>query len=254
MADTTIRRPVEWASYSDTNVGMVRAINEDSVLSKPEVGLWAVADGMGGHEAGDVASNMIVQTLGEIEGKKYLSEFVNEIEDNIIDINQRLLEYAEIMLDGRVIGSTLISLLIRGQAGVCMWVGDSRLYRYRNNELIQLSCDHSQVSELLKQGVITAEEAISHPEANVITRAVGTSDNIYVDIDVFSARLGDTFILCSDGLYNAVDSDDMLDALQEDKIEDSVSRLIGLALNNGAVDNISVILVKGVQGSPVNHV
>ncbi len=249
MSETTIRRPTEWLSCSTTNVGMVRNINEDSVLSKPEVGIWAVADGMGGHAGGDIASNMIVGTLNDIQKHEHLNDFVIEVEDKIIDVNQRLLEYAEIMLDGKIIGSTLASLIIHGKSGICMWVGDSRLYRYRSNELVQISCDHSHVAELLRQGAITPEEAENHPDANVITRAIGTSDEIYVDMDVFSAKLGDTFLLCSDGLYNSVEQDDIACYLQDDNIEEAVDNLIEAALDNGAPDNVSVIVVKGVPSS-----
>lgn len=248
MTEITIRRPVEWLSSLGTNAGMIRAINEDSVLARPEIGFWAVADGMGGHEAGDVASNMLVRTLDEVDEKEHLSELVNDIEDSIIDVNDRLLEYSEIMLDGNMVGSTLASLLIRGQAGVCMWVGDSRLYRLRDNILEQISQDHSQVAELLQQGSISAEEAENHPDANVITRAVGSCNDICVDIDIFNTRLGDTYMLCSDGLYNAVSQEEIISAITMDNIDDAVERLIELALQNGAPDNVSVILVKGVPG------
>jgi len=235
------------SSY-DSNVGIVRSVNEDSVLSRPELCLWAVADGMGGHEAGDIASNMLVSTLADIKPSQQFSDLVNAVEDSVIDVNQRLLEYAEIMLDGKIVGSTLASLIIKGQAGVCMWVGDSRLYRYRNEELVQVTNDHSQVAELLQQGVITPEEAENHPDSNVITRAIGTSDDVYVDIDVFNVNLGDTFLLCSDGLYNAVAAHDIQEIIKQDNIDEAVTQLIDLALQNGAPDNVSVVLVKGVPG------
>ncbi|MFK5914337.1 MAG: protein phosphatase 2C domain-containing protein, partial [Woeseiaceae bacterium] len=172
MSDTTVRRPIKWNTSADTNVGMVRSVNEDSIMTNPEVGLWAVADGMGGYEAGDIASNMIVSSLLDIEKHEYLDVFVDDIEDKIIDANHRILEYSEIMHDGRTIGSTIVSLLIKGQVGVCLWAGDSRLYLLRNNQLQQLSRDHSHVQELLDQGSITHEDALNHPEGNVITRAV----------------------------------------------------------------------------------
>ncbi len=245
MSDTTIRRPIRWSSAQDTNVGMVREINEDSIISLPEQQLWAVADGMGGYEAGNVASNMIVKTLEHVTSNSSLNEAVNTVEDALIDVNHRILEYADIMLNGRTLGSTVVSLLIKGHVGVCLWAGDSRLYRFRNNELTQLSRDHSQVEELVQQGFLTPEEAETHPDSNVITRAIGASPDIYIDINVFSVQLGDTFLLCSDGLYNMVQKDSIANILATHTLNESVDALIQASLDNGANDNVSVILVKG---------
>ena len=247
MSDTTVRRPIKWNTSADTNVGMVRSINEDSIMTKPEVGLWAVADGMGGYEAGDVASNMILTSLAEIEKHEFLDNFVDDIEDKIIDANHRILEYSEIMHDGRTLGSTIISLLIKGQVGVCLWAGDSRLYLLRNNQLQQLSRDHSHVQELIDQGTISEEDAINHPDANVITRAVGTSDELYIDIRTFNVQLGDAFLLCSDGLYNAVSEYEIEQHMKSHDTDDAVKQLIVKALENGAPDNVSIVLVKSIS-------
>ncbi len=247
MSDTTVRRPMKWNSCADTNVGMVRQVNEDSIMSNPEAGLWAVADGMGGYEAGDVASKMIATSLSEIEKDEYLNTFIDKIENKIIDANNRILEYAQIMHDGRILGSTIVSLLIKGQVGVCLWAGDSRLYLLRNNQLQQLSRDHSHVQELIDQGTITEEEAVSHPDSNVITRAVGTSEELYVDINAFNVQLGDTFLLCSDGLYNAVDESEIEQHMRSHDTDDAVKKMIEKALENGAPDNVSIIMVKNAS-------
>lgn len=249
MSDTTVRRPIKWNSFAESNVGTVRSINEDSILSKPESNIWAVADGMGGYEAGDVASSMVVRTLGEIEYKESLSDIVNAIEDNLIDVNFRIQEYADIMLDGRMLGSTVVSLVIRGRVGACLWAGDSRLYRYRNGKLQQLSRDHSHVEDLISQGQLTPEEAENHPDSNVITRAVGAHEELYVDINVFSLQLGDILLLCSDGLYNAVNQQDIIRLIASANAENSVKDLIAKALENGASDNVSVIIIKGEPGT-----
>jgi len=225
----------------------VREINEDSILSLPERHLWVVADGMGGYEGGNVASAMVVRSLESITAKDTLNELVNSIEDGLIDVNNRILEYADIMLDGRTLGSTVVSLIIKDRVGICLWAGDSRLYRYRNRQLVQLSRDHSQIEEQIQQGVLTAEEAINHPESNVITRAIGASAEIYIDINVFSTQVGDIFLLCSDGLYNQVSEQAMAQTLSSLPIEESVDSLIQQALDHGADDNVSVILVKGEQ-------
>jgi serine/threonine protein phosphatase PrpC len=247
MTDITIRRPIQWLSSSATNVGTVRTINEDAILARPEIGMWVVADGMGGHAAGNVASKMVVDTLAEIAASRHLNDFVTSIENQILDTNRRLLEYAEIMLDGGVVGSTFICMLIRGQVGVCLWAGDSRLYLYRNNQLTRLSRDHSHVAELVQQGAITAEEALVHPESNVITRAVGTNEELIIDIELFSVQVGDVYLLCSDGLYNAVANLMIEKHLASDTVDESVEGLIESALFNNASDNVSVIVVKGVR-------
>jgi serine/threonine protein phosphatase PrpC len=249
MTDITVRRPIKWHSAAETNTGMVREINEDSIMSKPELGLWAVADGMGGYEAGNIASSMVVNSLAELPSYDHLDELVTSIEDCILDTNQRILEYAEIMHEGRTLGSTVASLLIHGKVGACLWVGDSRLYRLRGAEMSQLSRDHSHVEELLKQGSILPEEVESHPEANVITRAVGAMDELYVDINVFETQIGDTYMLCSDGLYNAVDRENIIYCLTNYSAQEGVSSLIAKALENGAPDNVSVIIVKGVPAN-----
>jgi len=247
MSDITIRRPIRWNTSADTNVGMVRKVNEDSIMTKPDVGLWAVADGMGGYEAGDIASNMIVTSLAEIEKHEHLNTFIDDIENKIIDANHRILEYSEIMHDGRTLGSTVISLIIKGQVGICLWAGDSRLYLLRNNQLQQLSRDHSYVQELLDQGSISQEEAFNHPDANVITRAVGTSNELCVDISAFNVQLGDTFLLCSDGLYNAVDESEIEHYMRGHDTDNAVKQLIVKSLENGAPDNVSIIIVKSVS-------
>lgn len=249
MSDITIRRPIHWHSAQDTNVGMVREINEDSILSMPEAQLWAVADGMGGYEAGNVASNMVVKSLDPITSKSSLNEMVNCVEDSLIDVNHRILEYADIMLDGRTLGSTVVALIIQGHTGICLWAGDSRLYRYRKDQLVQLSRDHSQVEELVLQGFLSPEEAENHPDSNVITRAIGANADIYVDINVFTAQLGDIFLLCSDGLYNMVTKEEITNTIASLQIDEAVAALMQQALARGANDNVSVILVKGEQAA-----
>lgn len=253
MNDITTRRPIKWTSFADTSVGTVRKVNEDSILLKPEIGLWAVADGMGGYEAGDVASNMIIEALNDTEYKAAFNDIIDTVEDSLIDTNNKILEYADIMLDQQTMGSTVVSLIIRGRVGACLWAGDSRLYRYRNGELQQMSQDHSQVEELIQQGFLTEEDAENHPDSNVITRAIGASEEIYIDINVFSTQIGDTFLLCSDGLHNSVNVSDIINCLNEQNIEQSVNNLLAKALENNASDNVSVIIARGVADKVVSN-
>jgi len=246
MNDITIKRPIKWECSAQSHVGMVRDLNEDSVLSKQDSSLWIVADGMGGYEAGNIASKMVVNAMEDVGSFDTLDEFVTQVEDNLLDVNQRMLEYSEIMLDGRSMGSTAVTLMIQGQLGACLWVGDSRLYLFRNNTLSRLSQDHSQVEEMIRQGLISDEEALNHPESNVITRAIGVASEVCVDINLFKVQLGDIFLLCSDGLYNMVNADRIIERLQQGHIETAANDLIQDALDNGARDNVSLILVKGL--------
>lgn len=247
MSDVTIRRPLTWISHGATDVGTVRPLNEDSFIEQPDIGLWTVADGMGGHDGGSVASQMIVNRLQTLNANPHLNTFICDIEDTIISANKSLLDYSVEKLNGRTIGSTFVTLLIKGNIGVCLWAGDSRLYRFRHENLTQITEDHSHVVELVKQGLISAEEAETHPEANVITRAVGTSERLDIDITVFDVNVGDQFLLCSDGLYNSVSLSEIIDNLRQEDLNTSVDRLIKNALNNKASDNVSVVLVKGIH-------
>jgi serine/threonine protein phosphatase PrpC len=246
MNDITVRRPVRWCSEEQTDVGAVRKINEDSLISRPELGLWAIADGMGGYEAGDVASGMIVKSLANVEYSEHLDKMVSQIEDAILDVNTRIIEYADIMLEGRTLGSTVVTLLIKGQLGVCFWAGDSRLYRYRNQTLEPISRDHSRVEELLRRGALKPEDAIDHPESNVITRAVGVTGDFKLEMTVFPVCVGDTFLLCSDGLYNAIPDVQLIEVLTNDTPSQAIQRLIAQAIENKANDNVSAIVVKGM--------
>ncbi len=252
MKEITVRRPVVWNSVELSHVGTVREVNEDSVVSLPEIQFWAVADGMGGYEAGNVASTMITSALGDMQDEESLNKAVNQIEDLLLDVNHRILEYAQIMLDGRTLGSTVVALKIQGRVGVCLWAGDSRLYRLRNRQLLQLSRDHSQVEEQIQHGYLTPDEAVDHPEANVITRAIGADDELYLDINVFSTQLGDVFMLCSDGLYNMLSDDEINQTLLHSGLNDAARQLLDIALERGADDNVSIILVKGEQQSSVH--
>ncbi len=248
MSDNTFRRPIDWRCGARTDVGAVRQVNEDAVIMRAEIGLWAVADGMGGHHMGDVASRMIVEALQQAESADRLPDFVDGVEACLLEVNQRILDYADVMFDKATIGSTLVALLIRDRAGVCLWAGDSRLYRLRNQQLTQLSRDHSHVQELIEMGALDPQAAASHPRANVITRALGADEEGFVDINVFSTQIGDTFMLCSDGLYNTVDERDITRALAGRDAQQIAEDLVQMSLARGAPDNVSVVVIKGEPG------
>lgn len=238
---------ITWTSASATDVGSKRRINEDALLDRPEVGLWAVADGMGGHSAGDVASHAVIHPLSLIERSAVLADFVDAVEDSIMSVNDQLRDYAANELGGRTVGSTVVSLILSPRTGVCLWAGDSRLYRLRNGQLVRLSRDHSAVQEMVEAGAISQEEADSHPKSNVITRAVGGSERLQVDASVFAPEAGDTYLLCSDGLYNEV-ADDTIRRKLGMPAEEAVRHLIDEALHNGGRDNVTVVVVKVQEG------
>lgn len=248
MTDTTYRRPISWVSSVRTDVGCVRTVNEDAVLAKPEIGLWAVADGMGGHKVGDIASSKIVDALAALSTSSRLSDSVDVIEDCLHEVNQLMLEYAQIMFDGSTMGSTVVAMVIRGRIGACLWVGDSRLYRLRNHQLVQLTRDHSQLEEMIELGLITREASDAHPNRNVITRAVGVEAPLYVDMTLFTTQIGDSFLLCSDGLYNAVSPEEIIESMKQRDVQQCTDELMEKALQQGARDNVSVIVIKGNPG------
>lgn len=249
MTDTTFQRPIDWKSHAQSDVGLVREINEDAYLERPDRGLWAIADGMGGHRFGDVASRMIVEALDRVEPESRLSDYVEIIEDCILGVNDELLQLAHSATQGGgTMGSTLVALVLKNRVGVCLWVGDSRLYRFRNQQLVQLSRDHSQVEELVAAGLLNADEADSHPDRNVITRAIGVEEGLCLDFNVFSTRVGDTFLLCSDGLYSVVDYVSIVKSLDSRELKGSTDTLIQQCLDAGAPDNVSVIVVRGNPG------
>lgn len=141
-------------------------------------------------------------------------------------------------------GSTVVSLFVRESVGVCLWAGDSRLYRYRNNQLQPISHDHSQVNEMLARGMINEEEAVNHPASNVITRAVGASETLYVDITLVELQPNDVYLLCSDGLYGAIGEEQIANLLSLEEMETVTQNLIDQSLEASARDNVTVIAVK----------
>ncbi len=235
---------LSWSSFGITDVGKVRKHNEDSMLDRCEIGLWVVADGMGGHAAGDVASQMIVSSLKKIHEGITLNRYIDDIEDCLLKVNERLIEKAKEAENRVTIGSTVVVLLAYQDYCVYIWAGDSRLYRLRDAEIRQMTPDHSQVEQYVERGLITREEATEHPHANMITRAVGASDNLFLDMDIQTMETGDRYMLCSDGLTKHVSDLEMEEILQEkDDTEESCQTLIDMTLERGAGDNVTVIVV-----------
>ncbi len=240
-----------WSSAGRSHVGMVRAINEDACLAMPELGLWAVADGMGGHEAGDIASQMIIETLQQIPFPLNWPDFLNSVREALYNVNQRLREESAQRYQHRTIGSTVVVLLAYETQCACLWVGDSRIYRLRNAHLEQLTRDHSHVQELVDQGLLAPEEAQRHPLANVITRAVGSADDLQIDEVMHPLQNGDLFLLCSDGLNKVVPDEEIARLLEHSNhnCQEAVKAFIHLALMRDASDNVTTVVV-AIDGDP----
>jgi serine/threonine protein phosphatase PrpC len=235
----------QWSSADRSHVGMVRAINEDACLALPEMGLWVVADGMGGHEAGDIASQMIVETLKQITPPQDWEDFLAAVREGLREVNRRLREESAQRYQHRTIGSTVVVLVMRDSQCACLWAGDSRIYRLRDGALEQLTRDHSHVQELVDQGLISAEDAHRHPLANVITRAVGSSDDLPIDEAIYPLQAGDMFLLCSDGLNKTVSDEEIAHLLSNSNhhCQEAVKAFIHLALMRDANDNVTTVVV-----------
>lgn len=232
-----------WTSASRSHVGLVREINEDACLDQPERGLWAVADGMGGHAVGDFASRMVVETLSNVPSPNSLENFLADARERLQTVNQRLRAEAAIRNVQRI-GSTVVVLLACDRYCGYLWAGDSRIYLYRNGRLRLLTRDHSTVEELKSRGHLTAEDAVHHPAQNLITRAVGAVDTLELDEEIVEVHDGDIFLLCSDGLSNEVSEQEISSALTPGSCRQASEALVDMALKRGGRDNISAVVVR----------
>ncbi len=237
MADAILR------GAGATHVGLRRQRNEDSFLLRPEAGLWAVADGMGGHDGGDVASRIATQALGALAIAPTGQERLAAVERAVIAANRDIRAYAQMRGDA-VMGTTLVALLVHGAHFACLWCGDSRAYLLRDGALRQLSRDHSEMQDLVDRGVLDAHEAKSWPRRSVVTRALGVTEA--VELDLVSDRIapGDAFLLCSDGLTAHCGDADIAAALAGTDPQAMCDGLIALTLQRGASDNVSAIALR----------
>ncbi len=231
--------------WAETHCGTVRKLNEDALVNCPELRLWAVADGAGGHQSGEVASGAIADSLRAMTPGASPQEALKEVRTRISDVHDFLRAEAGRRGGGAIIASTVVILMVRDGHFVCFWAGDSRAYLLRDGLLQQISRDHSLVQDLVDTGVITAAQAEGHPQSNVITRAVG-ADSATLELDKVSGKLldGDRFLLCSDGLCKTLDDSAMERMLAADASVDIAGALIGAALQQGARDNVTAIVVE----------
>ncbi len=252
---------MKWISATATHSGHVRQVNEDAVYTDTELGIWAVADGMGGHYGGKMASQMLVSALGDIKPQMSLQAYVREISRCVEKINRKLCFEVTMRLDSDTIGTTAVIAVLHETECACLWAGDSRMYVHRNGDLYQITKDHSLVQELLDDGSITVEEARNHPQSHVITRAVGVQHPLYLDVVFFKVESGDQLLLCSDGFYNQVPHETIAETLNSQEnlkvtaspndinghaMRNSMNaeRLLQKALAHEARDNVSINLIR----------
>lgn len=228
---------------NSSHVGLRRELNEDTFYSDSELGLWLVADGMGGHEFGEVASALARDAVvREVRAGQSLSDAIRSADEDIIRQSRR-------RADSLPMGTTMVALRVSDNRFELAWVGDSRAYLW-NGQLRQLSSDHSYVQELIDQGAITPEQARSHPHRNVVTQALGVTDPESLKVETISGELrpGFQILLCSDGLTEEVDDSAIANLLAQTELsaQECVDQLISTALDGGGSDNVTVILLRRV--------
>jgi len=230
--------------FAITDKGNKRKVNEDSFLINEGLGLWVVADGMGGHGSGDVASKIATETIVQCVSEGY------SLTDSIYLAHQQILSAARQGLGQWGMGTTVVALKINGDDYEIGWVGDSRAYLLEGQQMYQLTRDHSMVQEMVDRGEISAAEAEFHPQRNVIVQAVGSPeiDDVRVDVIADTMQAGDMLLLCSDGLTTEVSEMDIAGILLESAdAEIKTKKLITASLTAGGKDNVTVVVVEKMQ-------
>jgi len=233
-----------WWSCCRTDTGRHRRVNEDAYLSLDDIGLWVVADGMGGHYRGDVASRIIVNAFNDLARPQTLDEFAALARARLRHANASICHEVLDAHAGQIMGSTVVIFLVYNQEWLCLWAGDSRAYLLRDGQLIQITHDHSVAQEMVDSGKLRKAEAVNHPAAHKITRAIGTRSNLQLDEYRSFLRDGDTVLLCSDGLNREVDDQELAEILDNYDCEEASHELVELTLERGARDNVTVAVIK----------
>jgi serine/threonine protein phosphatase PrpC len=224
-----------------THVGRVRSVNEDSILALPDQRIWVVSDGMGGHTAGDFASQAIVEAVASVPADLPAADRMQAVRTAIARAHTAIRIEAE--RRATTVGATVVALMLAEEHFVAFWAGDSRLYRFRNGGIELLTTDHSVVADLVTSGEMTWDEVEALPQSNAITRAAGVGDTLTLDKIRGDILSGDRFLLCSDGLNKYAGFEALRRAVTGAPIETVSEKLVQMALDGGGGDNISVIVV-----------
>lgn len=238
-------------SFAATDIGRIRKINEDSYYNDPDhLGLFIVADGMGGHQAGEVASGMAVDTLSRVlrdtlaQNGTAADDMDDILRDAVVKTNRDIYTLATSEAGYNGMGTTVVVCVIRDGHAHIAHIGDSRAYLVRNGILKQLTTDHSLVQELLSKGRITEAEAVDHPRKNILTRALGTDPAVEVDTMRLRLEDGDALMLCTDGITNHVDTQELLEFIRDHSPEQACMEMIGRANSRGGFDNMTVLILE----------
>ena len=231
-----------------THTGLVRSRNEDNHVNDPLNGVWVVADGMGGHKAGDVASAAVVEAMMTIGKPASADDLLGRAQHRLGLAHDKLVSYARDHKLG-IIGAAVVVLLVFERHVACVWSGDSRLYLVREGMIRQVNRDHNEVGELLERGVITRAEAANWRGRNAITRAVGVHAALELEAVYGDLRHNDRYILCSDGLTLHVSDDEIRDIVMQPSVDAAACSLIDLALARGGEDNVTVTVVRAVAAA-----
>jgi serine/threonine protein phosphatase PrpC len=234
---------LKFRSVWRTHAGCVRPHNEDALIERADIGVWAVSDGMGGHAAGDVASACVVGAIKALGGKLATAAAVRTA---LLKANDELFRQGAASPE-RTMGATVTVLGTDGKSYFCLWAGDSRLYRLRGNALAQLTKDHRYVQHLLDAGMISEAEARLHPRRNVITRAVGVDRELKLDTDEGDVWPGDIFLLLTDGVTGVCTDAEITAALTGRSLENAADDLVQRCLERGAPDNLTLLLVERLK-------
>jgi len=242
MEDTLVETDIHpvYVSAGISDVGRLRPSNQDAFAERNAVGIWAVADGMGGYRDGDVASRMVCEALQDLSAEGTLDEAIDVLRQRMSDVNRRLYEASVRRINPIVSGTTVAMLLVRRTSCAVLWAGDSRVYRWRRGRLAQLTTDHTWAAELNLQ---QAEEEADH----AITRAVGGESTLALDVRRDKVQVGDRFLLCSDGLTRELGDDRIAAAMSAPDVQSCAQNLIDATLQAGARDNVTVVIVEATR-------
>jgi serine/threonine-protein phosphatase Stp1 len=224
----------------------MRSRNEDAFLDCPLHGCWAVADGMGGHQAGDVASQWVVSHLAALPGEGSFEQRIEAVRHCLRGLDSQLgnvLAPPDNGLAG-IVGSTVVALLLEGNRAACIWAGDSRCYLWRRQRLYQLSRDHSLQQQLMDKQQLSREQAQAHPRAKALTRAIGAQQPLRLEVLELTTHPGDVFLLCSDGLYQGLSLVELGRAMGSGRPHQVVDRLFSDVLRGPARDDLTAVVVQ----------
>lgn len=237
-------------SRAATHPGTAGRMNEDGYLNRPDLGLWVVADGAGGHQSGEVASAAVVAALQDIEGGLSAVEMLQEVRARLETAHERLRDASEQRGEGVIMATTVVVLIARDDHFACLWAGDSPAYLLRGDVLTKITRDHSLVQDMVEAGMITEAEAVNHRQANIITRAVG-ADLDSLDLDKRTGPLlpGDRLLLCSDGLSKTLSPAEIASLLSLEQGADA-EQLVMAAIDARAIDNVTAITIEVAADDP----